>query len=136
MTEFIAFAVLPVSKSVMTKELEHKLIGALKDMYPTTQEVVTSVQQDLSFHHLKYPKVSTLWFHLILKAVWVVRGPAQAFLQQRAGRSTGLGSWIPVQKYGFYDAESRPHRMCFCTWDTGVCLILSFPGYSKGLYSR
>lgn len=113
MTEFIATRVATELKSAaMTKELEHKLIGALKDMYPTTQEVVTSVQQDLKLHHLKYPKVK----HIVVPfdfegSLGGARTGTSVPSTKGRALNWGLGFLDPRSEVcGFYDAESRPHR--------------------------
>ena len=113
MTEFIAARVAAELKAAArTKELQRKLLGALKDMYPTTQEVVVSVQEDLKRNGMVHPKVK----HVVVPFDFqgsLGGGRTGTSAPSTKGRALnwGLSFLDPRSEIcGFYDAESRPHE--------------------------
>lgn len=113
MTEFIAGRVATELKSAAKSQvLQHKLLEALKDLYPTTQEVVASVQADLIHRGFRYPTVKHVVVPLDFegKLGGVRTGRSVPSTKGRA-LNWGLGFLDPRSEIcGFYDAESRPHR--------------------------
>ncbi len=113
MTEFIAGRVATILKSaVKTGELKRKLLAALEDMYPTTQEIVTFVQEELKQQGKKYPDIK----HIVVpfdfdgKLSGKRTGNSVPSTKGRA-LNWGLGFLNPRSEIcGFYDAESRPHN--------------------------
>jgi len=112
MTEFIAARVATELKSAAkTQALQHKLTAALKDMYPTTQEVVASVQADLRHQHVSHPRVK----HIVVPYDFEGRlGGVRTgrSVPSTKGRALNWGlSFLDSRSEicGFYDAESRPH---------------------------
>lgn len=113
MTEFIAARVATILKSaVNTEELKKKLLAALEDMYPTTQEIVISVQEDLRRQHQACPEVR----HIVVPFDFdgnLGGSRTGISVPSTKGRALnwGLGFLNPRSEIcGFYDAESRPHR--------------------------
>jgi len=112
MTDFIAKRViLSIKKAVRSEEIDKNLLGALKDMYPTTQEVVERVINEAHAKE-KFPTVKhvTVPFDFDGKLGGKRTGKNIPSTKGRA-LNWGLNFIDPRSEVcGFYDAESRPHK--------------------------
>ncbi|MGI6163580.1 MAG: glycosyltransferase family 2 protein [Bacillota bacterium] len=113
MTEVIAGRVAAVLKSsVNTQEFRKRLLSAMEEMYPTTQEVVAYVKKDLKKLGNASPEVK----HIVVPFDFDGKlggNRTGENVPSTKGRALnwGLGFLNPRSEIcGFYDAESRPHQ--------------------------
>ncbi|HHW18339.1 MAG TPA: glycosyltransferase [Firmicutes bacterium] len=112
MTEFIAKRVTElVRKASRSQEFKEKLMAALEDMYPTTQEVVERVKKEIEAKEvLPAVKHVTVPFDFDGKLGGERTGKPVPSTKGRA-LNWGLRFIDPrTEVCGFYDAESRPHK--------------------------
>ncbi len=112
MAEFIAMRVaMMLTTTDNIEKLMKNLSNAIKDMYPTTQEIVTTVQRDLKRQLKPYPEIK----HIIVPfdfdgTLDGIRTGVNVPSTKGRALNWGLEFLDPCSQIcGFYDAESRPH---------------------------